>query len=83
MKLTIAQFVEYMNDYGFSDYIRESVIITNSTADDNGVVYEAGESVLCSGEAIYTFMGNDPEFDENEPLTANAVSENIEIMNGL
>ena len=74
-KLTVEQFVQQVNDENL-DYALPSEIITGE-----GIVCEDDEKVLCKGEAIYNFMGNDPEFDG--VLTVRNVTESIEIMNGL
>ena len=80
-KLTIAQFVEQINDYGFSSYIAESDIITSTTADDSGIVCEEDETVLCNGEHIYNFMHAGDDFDGE--VTVDNVAKYIEAMRGM
>ena len=71
-KLTIAQFIEQVQNENL-DYALNSEIITGS-----GVVCEEDQTVLCTGEAIYNFIQQSGESDEN--LTASLVSDHIEML---
>ena len=71
-KLTIAEFIEQVQNENL-DYALNSEIITGS-----GVVYEEDQTVLCTGEAIYNFIQQSGESDEN--LTASLVRENIDML---
>ena len=74
-KLTVEQFVQQVNDENL-DYALPSEIITGE-----GIVCEDDEKVLCKGEGIYNFMGNDPEFDG--VFSVENVNTSIEIMNAM
>lgn len=74
-KLTIEQFIEQLESKNL-DYALSSEVITGE-----GIVDEDEETVLCSGEAIYNFIHEDPEFDG--VFTVVKVKESIDIMQGM
>lgn len=73
--LTIAQFVEQINDENL-DYALPANIITGT-----GIVCEEDETVLCTGEHIYNFIYADDSFDGE--FTESLVAEYIEIMQSM
>lgn len=61
-KLTVDQFTDQINSNNL-DYALSAEIITDYTADRNGLVVEAEEKTLCTGNEIYNFMQALDEFD--------------------
>ena len=75
IKLTVEKFAEHCRD-DHLDYINSCEVITGS-----GIVDEDEEKILCSGEALYNFINEDPDFDG--VYTESAVIVGITFMNSM